>query len=43
MLKKLKKTNNDCGFLNGTFTGMIKKESNYTSSKNGTRKDYVEL
>ena len=43
MVKKLKKTNNDCGFLNGTFTNMLKKESNYTSSKNGTRKDYVNL
>lgn len=43
MVKKLKKTNNDCGYLNGSFTGMLKKESNYTSSKNGTRKGYAEL
>jgi len=43
MMKKLRKTNNDCGFLNGSFSNMLKKVSNYTNLKDGKRKEYVEF
>lgn len=43
MIKKLRKTNNDCGFLNGSFSNMLKKVSNYTNLKDGKRKDYMEF
>ena len=41
MMKKLRKTSNDCGFLNGSYSNMLKKMNNYTNDRNGTRKDYV--
>jgi len=43
MMKKLRKTSNDCGFLNGSYTAMLKKADNHTNSKNGTRKEYIEF
>lgn len=43
MMKKLKKGNNDCGFLNGSHHGMIKKRDNFTNSKDGKRKDFIEF
>lgn len=42
-MKKLRKTNNDCGFLNGSYTNMLKKMDNYTNTKNGTLKGYREF
>ena len=43
MMKKLRKTSNDCGFLNGSYSNMLKKMDNYTNDKNGTHKKYIEF
>ena len=43
MMKKLRKSNNDCGFLNGSHSKMLKKVENLTNDKDGKRKDFVEF